>query len=394
MKYLTVPLLLILSWSILVPDVLGQKKFSVEKIINNMDSLRVARLETGKGMFTPFVAPAYTPEMKFLVSVGGLYTFKTQKDNPRLERSSIPISISYSTNNSFYGVINLNMYGRDDRYRIVGEYALRSMPDHYWGVGYSNGKEKDKSDSTTLYHRDLNKVLGRFLYRIGHDFFGGLFFEWSDTKASYTNDVMATDPYILEYGTNIKSTGIGGVLQYDSRDHIITAFKGKLVDLGVTYYGRLLGATYEFWVFELEYRGFIPVSVTNPRSTLAWKAKIRTTIGDTPWTKLSELGNPYDFRGYYWGRYRDRSMLFGLLEYRHMFMRKHPNRKGSYESKHGVVTWAGMGSIGEKLNDLDHWLPNAGIGYRFEIQPRFNLRVDFGVGVKSKGFYFNFGEGF
>ncbi|MDD5508236.1 MAG: hypothetical protein PHD25_07870 [Bacteroidales bacterium] len=372
----------------------GQKKFSVEKIINNLDSLRVARLETGKGMFTPFIAPAYTPEMKFLVSVGGLYTFKTQKDNPRLERSSIPISISYSTNNSFYGVINLNMYGRDDRYRIIGEYALRSMPDHYWGVGYSNGKEKDKSDSTTLYHRDLNKVLGRFLYRIGHDFFGGLFFEWSDTKASYMNDEMACDPNILEYGTNIKSTGIGGVLQYDSRDNMITAYSGKLIDLGVTYYGRLLGATYEFWVFELEYRGFIPASKTNHRSTLAWKAKIRTTLGDTPWTKLSELGNPYDFRGYYWGRYRDRSMLFGLLEYRHTFMRKHPNRKGSYESKHGVVTWAGMGSIGEKLNDLEHWLPNAGIGYRFEIQPRFNLRVDFGVGVKSKGFYFNFGEGF
>jgi hypothetical protein len=53
-----------------------------------------------------------------------------------------------------------------------------------------------------------------------------------------------------------------------------------------------------------------------------------------------------------------------------------------------------MGSIGEKMNDLENWLPNAGIGYRFEIQPRINLRIDFGIGLESKGFYFNFFEGF
>ncbi len=375
-------------------DVDGQKKFSFEKIINNMDSLRVARLETGRGVLTPFIAPAYTPEMKFLLSIGGLYTFKTQKSNPLLERSSIPISLSYSTNNSFQLDIKLNMYGRSDKYRIISEYWLKSMPDHYWGVGYLNGKDKDQSDSTTLYHRDLNNFFARFLYRIGYDFFGGLLFEWNGTKASHMNEWMASDPYILEFGTNVKTTGIGGVIQYDSRDNIVNAYTGKLVDLGVTYYGHIFGGQYEFWLAELDYRGYIPVSRTNQRAVLAWEAKIRTSWGDTPWTELSELGNPYDFRGYYWGRYRDRSMVFGLLEYRHMFMRKTPNKKGSFESRHGIVTWAGMGSIGEKLNDLENWLPNAGIGYRFEVQSRINLRVDFGVGVESKGFYVNFGEGF
>jgi hypothetical protein len=372
----------------------GQKKFSFEKIINNIDSLRVVRLETGRGIFTPFIAPAYTPEMKFFISAGGLYSFKTQKSNPLLERSSIPISLNYSTNNSFYLNIKLNIYGRSDRYRIIGEYRLKSMPDHYWGVGYSNGKNKDKSDSTTLYHKDLNNFFGRFLIRLGYDFFGGLLIDWNHTKASHMNEVMASDPDVLEFGSNIKSMGMGAVMQYDSRDNVSNAYQGTLVDLGVTYYGHLLGASYEFWMLELDYRGYTPVSKTNRRAILAWAAKIRITWGNTPWNMLSELGNPYDLRGYYWGRFRDRSMLFGLLEYRHMFNRKHPNKKGSYESKHGVVTWAGMGSIGEKLNDLENWLPNAGIGYRFEIQPRINLRLDFGVGLESKGFYFNFFEGF
>lgn len=35
-----------------------------------------------------------------------------------------------------------------------------------------------------------------------------------------------------------------------------------------------------------------------------------------------------------------------------------------------------------------HWLPSVGIGYRFEFKPRMNVRLDFGVGKESTGFYF------
>jgi len=34
------------------------------------------------------------------------------------------------------------------------------------------------------------------------------------------------------------------------------------------------------------------------------------------------------------------------------------------------------------------------VGYRFEIQPRSNVRVDFGFGERSSGVYFNFTEAF
>jgi outer membrane protein assembly factor BamA len=375
-------------------EVSGQKPFNLEKVFNNMDSLRVARLETGKGLLTPYIAPAYSPEMKFLIAIGGLYTFKTQKSNPFLERSSIPFTVSYSTNGSFQVNVKLNLYGRDDKYRVISDYWLKIMPDHYWGVGYSKGKDTDKSDSTTLYYRNWNKLYTKVLYRIGYDFFGGLMFDWTRTRAKDLNPVMAADPYVVEYGTSVNNTGIGAVLQYDSRDNVLNAYSGKLVDLGLTYYGHILGGQNEFWVLELDYRGYIPISKVKRRETLAWETKMRTTWGSTPWTDLSQLGNPFDFRGYYWGRFRDKSMIFGLLEYRHMFSRKNPNKKGSFESRHGFVTWVGLGSIGEKLNDFRYWLPNAGIGYRFEVQPRMNLRFDFGIGLESKSFYVNFAEGF
>ena len=80
-------------------------------------------------------------------------------------------------------------------------------------------------------------------------------------------------------------------------------------------------------------------------------------------------------------------------------MQNGPNRlrsqEGRKESRHGFVTWAGVGWIGENMRDLrGHYLPNLGIGYRFELQPRMNVRIDFGWGIESSGIYFNFTEAF
>jgi hypothetical protein len=35
-----------------------------------------------------------------------------------------------------------------------------------------------------------------------------------------------------------------------------------------------------------------------------------------------------------------------------------------------------------------------GLGYRFELQPRSNVRIDIGFGRNSSGIYFNFTEAF
>ncbi len=39
-------------------------------------------------------------------------------------------------------------------------------------------------------------------------------------------------------------------------------------------------------------------------------------------------------------------------------------------------------------------LPNFGIGYRLELQPRMNLRIDYGIGRETSGIYYNFNQAF
>ena len=117
--------------------------------------------------------------------------------------------------------------------------------------------------------------------------------------------------------------------------------------------------------------------------------KTRIGLGNIPYPEMSKLGSPFDLRGYIWGQYRDRNMVFLITEYRHMFS----NASGD-PGRHGLVTWIGIGSVSGDVTELNHWLPNIGLGYRFEVQPRMNLRAEFGFGKKSRGFYFNFNEAF
>jgi hypothetical protein len=58
------------------------------------------------------------------------------------------------------------------------------------------------------------------------------------------------------------------------------------------------------------------------------------------------------------------------------------------------VVWAGGGTLGPEPSRFHGFLPNGGVGYRLEIQPRANGRVDIGVGERSYGIYFNFNEAF
>ncbi len=46
--------------------------------------------------------------------------------------------------------------------------------------------------------------------------------------------------------------------------------------------------------------------------------------------------------------------------------------------------------MGPSLSSLNNgrWLPSAGVGYRFEFKPRVNVRLDYGIGNGSSGFYF------
>jgi hypothetical protein len=288
--------------------------------------------------------------------------------------------------------IKANIYMMSDKLRLTAEYWNKQMPDNYWGVGYINGRDTPLSDSTTAYQRNWQQFKYKIAYEVLKNFFIGVNHDRNKTRSTDVNPVMASDTNYMQYGDDIRNSGFGLVFRYDTRDFPENAFKGILLELAGTTYGTLKGTTSKYQAYELDYRQY--QTIVREGSTLAWQVKSRLTHGDVPWTEMSMVGTPFDLRGYTWGRYRDLSSIFILAEYRYMLGRKKPNGRGEMYGPFGFVVWTGTGSVTPDWGDFTYWLPNAGVGLRFEIQKRMNLRIDYGIGAGSSAFYFSFNEAF
>ncbi len=346
----------------------------------------------GKPKFTPFIAPVVSPEVDVMLIAGGLFTFKVDQLDSLLQRSSVPFFIGYSTNGSFNSNFRPFIYGKNDNFRLFGDIWFKDMPDNYWGVGYDNGKKVPKSDSTTAYQRFWWQVYLNLIRKIKPNLYAGINLDLNQTKASELNVRMKEDSFIVNQGTDFRNSGLGIIIQYDSRDLAVNAYSGLYLSLTSSIYRKFLNGNTNFNVYFLDYRQY--KSIKRPGRTLAWNVKSRIASSGVPWTDMSFVGTPFDLRGYIWGRYRDKTTITGVIEYRHMFMRKKPDKKGNMMSRHGFVTWIGGGGISPSLREKQNWLPNIGVGYRFEVQKRMNVRVDFGIGEDTTGFYVSFNEAF
>jgi len=349
--------------------------------------------ETEKNFrFSPFVAPAYTPELGLFVAGGGLLTFKTSPADEALKRSSVPFSLGVSTKEAVIFSTIMDTYWTPDRVRVSADIWYKDMPDNYWGVGYDAGRNTEKGEDTTAYRRIWWQVNPRVTVRIHENLFTGVNLDFNRTQAKELSPGVAADSAIQEYGLDNFNSGAGLILLYDSRDIPVNAYSGTYLSGTATFYGGFLGGDNTYRIFDFDYRQYL--SVQRPGRTIAWQLSTRIGSGDVPWGELSQLGTPFDLRGYTWGQYRDKTMLFGIIEYRHKFLKNTPNAFGRYESRHGVVGWVGAGAVGRELDDFGNILPNAGVGYRYEVQPRMNLRIDVGFGVETLNFYVNFNEAF
>ena len=351
---------------------------------------KAEKIAQGKFLISPLAAPGYTPELGGLFAIGALTSFKTNPKDQLIQRSSFPFTFGYTTTGAI--VVNgiLNSYWLKDKLRIYVDFWYKDMPDNYWGIGYENGDSTPKSDTTTAYQRQWWQINPRFLYQFTYNYFVGLNVDYNFTKGSDASAGVVSDSNYMIYNDRPFNSGLGLILCYDSRDIPVDTRQGLYIDLRATFYTTAFGGDNNYQVYLVDYRQF--QTFMREGMTLAWQIKARIGTGDIPYGEMSQLGTPFDLRGYTWGRYRDESLFFFLAEYRHIFL-----KKDGTLSKHCGVAWVGSGTIfdTQTLRDSNNrWLPNFGVGYTFELQARMHLRLDFGIGREASGFYFNFQQAF
>lgn len=343
--------------------------------------------------------PSYTPEAS--VGVGGamLMTFRMNKFDSISQRSFIPVGFNISLNGTFVAAGAGTLFFNENKFRVYVKYGYRTEPANFYGVGFKEIKEANElkdmygKDSITEFHKTNIQFFPRFVWEIHPHLYAGGILDINYTKSKDMPDYMAQNAAILKYGMKYRNIGLGALLQYDTRDDVATPYHGMFLNANIILYGKYLGGNYNYEMIELEYRQF--EQLFKRRSTLGWIAKSQIGMDNVPYTELPNFGSPFDLRGYAWGKYRDQSMAYGIVEYRHMFMSQEAYDRGAFWSKFGAVAWVGTGTLGKTPANWTTWKVNYGFGFRVQLQPRKNFRLDIGKEPGQKwGVYMNMTEAF
>jgi outer membrane protein assembly factor BamA len=323
--------------------------------------------------------PFYTPELGLGIGTAVVGMYRPDHHDAVSQNSTLALKGFFSSTGAFGVGFENHSFFAEDQWRFFANGSLNNMPTYFWGSGYQAGRHNSNKEK---YTQQSFRIAPQLLYRLVDATYAGVGWDFSSTHAS---DPERGDNSLFKdqnAGTSSISSGISGTLSYDTRDFVSNASRGQFISLSDTYFAPALGSDSRFNTLEGQYNAYHSLT---EKSVLALDIYSRLTSGKVPWDRLSELGDDKRMRGYYQGRYRDRNMFSGQLEYR---------RKLNW--RHGYVLWAGAGTLSRKTGDLGQgpWLPTVGAGYRFEFKPRMNVRLDFGVGRESSGFYFQVGEAF
>lgn len=354
------------------------QKSWVDRVLDKLGASQKVDLSHGIDWgFLP--GPFYNPEVGFGIGAAAIGLYKPGNADKDTQLSTLAI-MGFGSGKGAYGLsIKNGTFFADDSYRFLVNAALINMPTSYWGVGY----DKDVNDANQeSYTRKELLLQPRFMFRVAPNTYVGM--GWSlqyDDAADLErgqNSALATDPN----GPRIFSSGVSAHFSYDTRDFIPNPYSGESLLVNTVLYRRGLGSDTNFENLEITFNKYYRM---RERDVLAFDIYANMNWGNVPWDMMATLGNDNRMRGYFLGQYRDKVMAGVQVEYRlHIVGRQ------------GMVFWAGTGAIAPDPGALTsaHWLPNAGVGYRFEFKPRVNVRFDFGVGTRTKGVYFQINEAF
>lgn len=358
-----------------LPQEKTQKKPFLRRVVDYFGQSTVDRTFEKKIDFTFAGGPSYSKNTSFGIGLLAAGLYRIDRTDSITSPSDISIFANVSVS-GFYAVgVSGNTIFAHNRRRLDYTLSFSSAPRDLWGIGYCDGRDNPKSTYTEKHYQ----VKARYLYEVlPNTYLGGLL------NFEHTRGLKFTDiSYIYGQKQHYTATGIGAIAEYDSRDFIPNPFRGIYVSFQETFFPKGLGNCG---------RSIWRTTFTADYYRKVWKGGILATdlyaefnSNGTPWPMLARMGGSQRMRGYYQGRYTDNDLITLQIELRQHIWRRI-----------GCTVWGGAGNVFPDLERFDwsHTLPNYGIGIRWELKKRVNVRLDYGFGRKTSGFLLNINEAF
>jgi outer membrane protein assembly factor BamA len=328
-------------------------------------------------IFFPYIF--YTPETRMGIGGGGGYFFRNPCSCDESRPSTVLGNIIYTQNKQLVLAVQPDIYWRDEKYYLRTELSYQKFPDKFFGIG--NRTSSDVEEDFTPEEVRINLGLQ---VRLLSGLSAGPLYEYFDGTLAKVETGGLLDQGTIPGSGGARVSGAGLQVSWDTRDNLYLPSTGSHYQLSAVWFGSALGSRYDFRRIVVDLRQYVPVWFSH---VLAFQIYGRSTSGEVPFQQLSRLGGSLLMRGYYEGRYRDHDLIVVQSEYRMPLWRRF-----------GGVVFAGLGDVAGEMSRFRsrEVKTSAGFGLRYMLIPeeKMNLRLDFGFGKDTSGFYVTITEAF
>ena len=329
------------------------------------------------------IAPVvyYTPETRLAWGIVGIHYFRLGRSPRPARLSHYRFNLVRTQNKQSIAQLDYELYLHGGRFLLDGQAKYSFYPDRYYGSGNHAPEEAREDFTSSNWRLQLN-----FQRQWGDRFFAGLHLE-----------IYAISMRELEAGGSLAAgavpgsngggmTGLGIFAKWDSRDNTFSPGRGVFGSLVLNRFLRIMGGDFSFSQLTVDVRRYWPLG---RERVLAAQAVLRSTWGDCPFQVLPMFGGLYLLRGYYDGRYRDRSMLALQAEYRRPLW-----------GRFGICGFAGAAQVQARISRMAlgefHVAGGMGLRYKFNRKENLNIRLDVGFAgpAGAPALYLTFAEAF
>ncbi len=345
----------------------------------SINALADDSLKINKPKLSAFPIFFYSPDTKFGIGAAGLLTFNFKNDSIGARRSSVTFGFAYTQLKQVLIYLPYQLFLKNRKYWLYGEVGYFRYVFNYFGTG-----NEFPVDYLEKYDADFPRLRINALRKIKSNVYGGIRYVYDDFKVSLrdTSASLATDKPSGFNGGRV--SGLGVLLNYDSRDNIFFPSKGVLLETMLYGENSLTGSQFEYSRISFDLSTYFSFFKNH---VLAVNGVGIFMTGDVPFHQMAVIGGTKKLRGYFEGKYRDKNLMLLQVEYRApLFWRM------------GLVGFGGYGVVADKLSNtsIQNFRYNYGAGLRFLLdkKQKINIRMDYGLGYKSSGFYLTITEAF
>ncbi|MED5301634.1 MAG: BamA/TamA family outer membrane protein, partial [Bacteroidota bacterium] len=352
----------------------GVFKRYFDKLLNDTNDLSAPK-------FMTYPTLAYSPETRWEIGFSSLYIYSAKRD--LLNRLSEVKAFTFYTLENQYGIwLDHMLYTDKNTWFFLGRARYQSFPLLYFGIGPDS-----QSERISLIDGNYSLFRERFLRAVIPSLYVGLELDYQRLSSVKYKDVTPNHQQPSVGANGSTNLGLGLGILYDNIHNALNPRKGIYSEWVVLNYNRDFGSDFNFTSYITDNRFYVPVK---KNTVLAAQLYGQFTLGNAPFNMLSLMGGESLMRGYYLGRYRDKNLIAGQLEYRILPFK--------FSKRWGASAFMAAGQVYDENETFQfkNLLPTGGLGLRFLVFPEKDIytRIDVAFTEEGRGIYFFIGEAF